>query len=148
MPAVALPAHAPACPLAVQVFGADAAPLPAAEIARLFPQIAPATPRFERLMRFARVVVSGDTRIVGLAVYHAVGEELRVPELAIVPEAETAARDILDRLLDALEAACLAGGARRIVLTPPVRSLGLLRRRGYALISEGCAGTWMEKTFK
>lgn len=140
--------HAQTCALRVQVLGTDAAPVAATELGRLFPRICPQTPRYERLTRFPRVVVTSGASIVGLAVYHTVRGELRVPELALVAPAEAGVRDVLDLVLDALEAACLAGGSRRIVLTPPARSHGLLRRRGYELITEGCAGTWMEKSFQ
>lgn len=134
--------------LRVQVFGADEAPLSPAEIARLFPRVRPRTPRGDRLTRSARIVVRHRSQIVGLAVYERADAELRVPDLALVAPAECGARDVLSALLDALEATCLAGGFRRIVLTPPSCGHGLLRRRGYKLISEGCAGTWMEKSFR
>lgn len=134
--------------LHVQVVGTDAEPMPAAEIARLFPYVPPFSPRFDRLARSSRVVVTCDGRIVGLAVYVRAESELRVPELALAASADCAAHAVLHALLDALEAACLAGGCRRIVLTPPAMAHAALRRRGYDLISEGCAGTWMEKTFR
>ena len=134
--------------LQVRVFGADAQPMPSSEIARLFPHVPPFSPRFDRLARSSRVVVTCDARIVGLAVYLRADAELRVPELALAAPGECARRDVLHALLDALEAACLAGGCRRIVLTPPATAHAMLRRRGYDLISEGCAGTWMEKSFR
>ena len=134
--------------LRVQVLGPDAEPVAAAELGRLFPRIPPRTPRYERLTRFPKVVVTSGSRTVGLAVYQTAGGELRVPELALVAPAAGGVRDVLALVLDALEAACLASGSRRIILIPPTQSHGLLRRRGYQLIAEGCAGTWMEKTFQ
>jgi hypothetical protein len=133
--------------LQVRVFGADAQPMPSSEIARLFPRVPPFSPRFDRLARASRVVVTCDGKIVGLAVYVRAESELRVPELALAASAGCAAQAVLHALLDALEAARLAGGCRRIVLTPPATAHAALRRRGYDLISEGCAGTWMEKSF-
>jgi hypothetical protein len=119
--------------LRVQAFGPDADPVPADALARLFPRVPPHSARFDRLARSARIVVTRGSRIVGFAVYQRIDGEVRVPDLA---------------LLDALEAACLAGGSRRIVLPPTAPALGLLRRRGYELMSEGCAGAWMEKTLR
>jgi hypothetical protein len=134
--------------LHVQVVGADAAPLSPAEVARLFPRVRPMSPRFDRLARAARVVVTSDGRLVGMAVYQRADTELRVPDLGLASSHTCGGHEVLNALLDALEAACLAGGQRRLVLTPPVKAHALLRRRGYELISEGCAGTWMEKTFR
>ena len=134
--------------LRVQVFGADAEPLPADALARLFPHVPPRSPRFERLARSARIVVSHASSIVGFAIYQRVDGDLRVPDLTLLESPGHGVRDVLGALLDALEATCLAGGSRRIVLPPTARAHGLLRRRGYELMSEGCGAAWMEKTFR
>ena len=137
----------PVSGLTVQVLGADAEPLPNAELGRLFPHLHPRSPRYERLARSARVVATFDGQIVGFAAYQRVGADLRVPELSLLASVAHGARDVLGALLDALETTGLAGGAGRIVLPATAPAHGLLRRRGYELISEGCAGAWMEKSF-
>ena len=55
-------------------------------------------------------------------------------------------RDILNTLLDAVELATIAGGCRRVVVSPPRVSLAFLERRGYVRVNERCAGGWIEKT--
>jgi len=133
--------------LRVQVFGADAEPMPAHALARLFPHVPAHSPRFERLARSARVIVTHGSQIVGFAVYQRIDGDIRVPDLTLLASPGHGVRDVFGALLDALEAACLAGGSRRIVLPPTAPAHGLLRRRGYDVISEGCAGAWREKTF-
>jgi len=132
----------------VQVLGADADPVPPADLARLFPELRPFSPRFDRLAQSARVEVSSDEALVGLAIYLRAEDELRVPELAVSPGPHNGSREVLHTLFDALEVACLAGGHRRLVVTPPPSALAMLQRRGYELIREGCAGTWLEKRFR
>jgi hypothetical protein len=134
-------------PLRVQVVGADAAPVPTSDLARLFPRLRPFSPRFDRLAQSARVEVSDGERLVGLAIYLRAEDELRVPELAVNAGPNDGARGVLNTIFDALETACLAGGHRRLIVTPPPNALAMLQRRGYALVREGCAGTWLEKTF-
>lgn len=132
----------------VQVLGADADPVPPADLARLFPRVRPFSPRFDRLAQSARVEVFSHEALVGLAIYLRAEDELRVPELAVIPGGRHGSRQILNTLFDALEVACLAGGHRRLVVIPPPSSLAMLQRRGYVLIHEGCAGTWLEKRFQ
>jgi len=143
VPAVA----SPDTELRVQVSGADVEPLPAAEMSRLFPRLRPSSSRFDRLIRSARVVVRCGSRVVGFAALQRADHELRVIDLALVGTADHGVRDVLNTMLDSLETACLAGGFRRLVLPPPPRAHLLLRRRGYELMHEGCAGAWVEKTF-
>jgi len=121
--------------------------VPATDLARLFPRLRRFSPRFDRLAQSARVEVSDGERLVGLAVYMRAEDELRVPELAVSAGPNDGARDVLNTIFDALETACLAGGHRRLIVTPPPNALAMLQRRGYALIREGCAGTWLEKRF-
>ena len=115
----------------VQVLGAGAEPVPPADLARLFPRLRPFSPRFDRL-----------------AIYLRAEDELRVPELAVAPGPGNGKREVLNTLFDALEIACLAGGHRRLIVTPPPAALAMLQRRGYELVREGCAGTWLEKRFQ
>jgi len=132
----------------VQVRGADAAPVPPADLARLFPRLRPFSPRFDRLAQSARIEVTREDELVGLAIYLRAEDELRVPELAVNPGPGNGRREVLNTLFDALEVACLAGGHRRLIVTPPPAALAMLQRRGYELIREGCAGTWLEKRFQ
>jgi len=134
--------------LRVQVLGADADPVSPADLARLFPRLRPFSPRFDRIGHAARIEVTDDGRLVGLAIYLRAEDELRVPELGVSATSGTGAHDVLNVLFDALETACLAGGHRRLIVTPPATALAMLQRRGYALIREGCAGTWLEKVFR
>ena len=132
----------------VQVLAGDAAPVPPADLARLFPRLRPFSPRFDRLAQSARIEVTREDELVGLAIYLRAEDELRVPELAIDPGPGNGRREVLNTLFDALEVACLAGGHRRLIVTPPAAALALLQRRGYVLVREGCAGTWLEKQFQ
>jgi hypothetical protein len=100
-----------------------------------------------RLALTPRVEVRAGPTLVGVAVYRPSDSELRVPALGWTAIDGAGAHDVLARLLDTLEAVCVAGGWRRLVLVPPSRAQAVLRRRGYEVVSEGCAGAWMEKTF-
>ena len=109
----------------------------------------PDGPRLERLTVSSKILVLYDSRVVGIVAYENHGEDLRVHELALAPGTAYCSERIIDVALDALELACLAGGARRIVVTSRA---GMCRpplwRRGFVRIDEGCAGTWLEKTFR
>ena len=70
-------------PLTVHVLAPDAEPVPAADLARLFPHVRPFSPRFDRLAASSRVVVHHHDRLVGMAVYQRADDELRVPEIAV-----------------------------------------------------------------
>jgi N-acetylglutamate synthase-like GNAT family acetyltransferase len=101
--------------------------------------------RRARLEHGARIQVMQGSRLVGLAAYERSDRELRVCEIAVDP---TCRRELVEAsLLDALELACLAGGARRLVMLPRATSdTEMLSRHGFHAIAEGCAGTWFEKT--
>ncbi len=146
--AVVSTAVPPGGALRVQVLGADADPVPPADLARLFPRLRPFSPRFDRLAHAARIEVTENDRLVGLALYQRAEEELRVPELGVNTTSAGGTHEVLNVLFDALETACLAGGHRRLIVTPPATALAMLQRRGYTLIREGCAGTWLEKIFE
>jgi hypothetical protein len=133
-------------PLEVRVNGPDCEPLTSADLRRLFPGSALTQDRLNRLRDWPRVVVSCGERVVAVATCQKTEVELRVPEIGMDPGCECNERDVLNALLDALELAGLAGGCRRVVLMPPKVSLGFIERRGYARISERCAGGWIEKT--
>lgn len=138
----------PATAFRVQVVGTDATPVPPADLARLFPRLRPFSPRFDRLAHSPRVEVSDGPLLVGVAIYLRTEDELRVPELAATSGRGSSTREVLNALFDALEVACLAGGHRRLIVTPPPSALAMLQRRGFELIREGCAGIWLEKRFQ
>jgi hypothetical protein len=145
--AVVSPVPPPQGSYRVRVLGVDARPVPPVDLARLFPCLRPFSPRFDRLAQSARIEVTDGERLVGMAIYLRAEDELRVPELGVHPTPGASTRDVLTVLFDALEVACLAGGHRRLIVTPPSAALSMLQRRGYQLIREGCAGTWVEKDF-
>ncbi len=146
---VAQPAPTPElAPVQVRVLGPDAACLTAADLRRLFRgrHLTPA--RRERLRNSGRVVAACGNRVVGLAAYDRVDNELRVHEFAVDDVAPCRMDEIASVLIEALEVACLAGGGQRLVLLPRA-SLAehLLRVRGFVQVAEGCAGSWFEKLF-
>lgn len=128
--------------------GPEGCALSPADLRRLFQgrRLTPA--RRERLAASGRVVARFGSRIVGLAAYETLGYEVRVHEFGADTGCPVPAEQIAGVLLDALEVACLAGGARRLVLLPRAVVLpGLLRARGFVTMAEGCAGSWFEKSF-
>jgi hypothetical protein len=146
---VAQPAPTPeVAPVQVRVLGPDAASLTAGDLRRLFRgrHLTPA--RRDRLSNSGRVVAACGKRVVGLAAYDRVDDELRVHEFAVVDEAPCRMDEIACVLLEALETACLAGGGRRLVMLPRASiAERLLRVRGFLQVAEGCAGSWFEKLF-
>jgi hypothetical protein len=133
----------------VRVLGPDCAPLSPADTRRLFRgrRLTPA--RRDRLSQSGRIVATCGARTVGVAAYDRADGELRVHEFGVDATGTGCAEEqVVNALLDALEAACLAGGGRRLVLLPRAASAtAMLRRRGFVTIAEGCAGSWFEKTF-
>ena len=88
------------------------------------------------------------SRIMGVAAYERGDREIRVYEFGLDSSAAAGADEIACGLLDALELACMAGGARRLLMLPrATAATALLTRRGFRAIAEGCAGTWYEKSF-
>jgi hypothetical protein len=136
-------------PLQVRVQGPDAPPPTPAELRRLFAGRSLSRARRERLAVTPRVLAVHAGRIVGLAAFERAHEEVRVYELAVDPGLCFGPQEIVRQLLDALELSCLAGGCRRLVLLPAaVVATGRLERLGYRLVAEGCAGGWLEKSFR
>lgn len=135
-------------PMQVRVVGPDSAGLTTTDLRRLFRgrRLTPA--RRQRLAASGRVTANCGTRVVGVAAYERVDNELRVHEFGVDGTSPCAIEQIAAALLDALEIACLAGGGRRLVLLPRAAiSASMLRSRGFVTIAEGCAGSWYEKTF-
>jgi hypothetical protein len=131
----------------VRVQGPESIPPSDAEVARLFEGQRLPPGRRERLGRSGRIVAISDDRFVGLAAFERADGELRVHEFGVDHSAGFNPEDVSNALLDALEMACLASGARRVLLLPRSALIpGLLLKRGYVIIAEGCAGSWFEKT--
>lgn len=136
--------------LDLRVEGPEVRGLTDADIRRLFPGQTTGERR-NRLRNWPRIVVRIDDVPVGVATYTQTPIEMQVPEFAVeIPPATElnhpdARRQVMASLIDAIEIASLAGGCRRIVIVPTGRIKDLLRH-GYATVSEGCGGSWMEKS--
>lgn len=137
-----------ALPFRVRVDGPDAPPLSAADLRRLFRGRRLTPLRKARFDQGGRVVVTRG-RVVGVAAFERAGGELRVHEIGVdTTLAPPAFEEVVTALVDAIEVACLAGGGCRIVVLPRAAVFGVnLQRRGFVTISEGCAGSWLEKSF-
>ena len=131
-----------------RVLGPDSGSVPAADIRRLFRGQRLNAARKNRLARGSRILVMCGARTVGIAAYDRSETELRVYELGMDAESACGTDEIANSLLDALELACMAGGARRLLVWPrSVLNPTLTRRRGYVTIGEGGPNTWVQKTF-
>jgi len=118
------------------------------DVRRLFRGRRLTAPRKSRLANSGRVVATCGNRVVGVAAYDRADGELRVHEFGADATAVCTLDQIVSTLLDALEIACLAGGARRLVLLPRAAiAPQVLRARGFVTIAEGCAGSWFEKIY-
>ncbi|MDO8835871.1 MAG: hypothetical protein Q7V01_09750 [Vicinamibacterales bacterium] len=137
-----------ALPLHYRVLGPDSGGVSVTDIRRLFRGQRLTAARRNRLAQGARILVMCGPRIVGIAAYDRADAEVRVYELGTDTESACGTDEIATSLLDALELACMASGARRLLLVPrAVLSPTLTRRRGYATIGDGGPGTWVQKTF-
>lgn len=138
-------AIAPPASLDVKVLGPHCDPLSEPELRRLFPGSSLTGQRFDRLAEWPRMLVYCGDRVVGAATCQRLEDELLVPDIGICSDNGCLELDVVNALLDALENACLAGGSRRIVLSPPRASMAMLERRGYKTVKASCAGCWIEK---
>lgn len=140
--------------LDVRVTGPDCDEMSDGDLRRLFPGSSLTGSRLDRLRQWPRVVVTRGDEIVAVATHQKTEGEMRVPDIGMdVPAGDLgdgscrcSERDILNTLLDAVELACVAGGCRRVIVSPPRVSLAFLERRGYVRVNERCAGGWIEKT--
>lgn len=145
----AWPTSEPAA-LDLRVEGPEVSGLTDADISRLFPG-QNSGERLNRLRNWPRIVVRTDDVPVAVATYTQTPIETQVPEfsVAIPPAIESnhpdLRRQVMAALIDAIEIASLAGGCRRIVIVPTGRIKDLLRH-GYVAVSEGCGGSWLEKS--
>jgi hypothetical protein len=132
--------------LKLTVAGPEHEPLPAADISRLFAAGALGTARLERLTRWSRLLACCGQTPVALVTYQSAGAELRAPDFGLDPVACCDVDAVVSAMVHGLEVACLAAGARRVVVMPPKGGEQSLLRAGYVAIHEGCAGSWMEKS--
>ncbi|HEX6974664.1 MAG TPA: hypothetical protein VF147_09690 [Vicinamibacterales bacterium] len=140
--------------LDVRVTGPDTE-LADGDLRRLFPGSSLTGVRLDRLREWPRVVVTLGGDIVAVATCKKTEGEMRVPDIGLdIPAMEAgyaavyrcSERDILNTLLDGIELASVAGGCRRVIVSPPRVSLAFLERRGYVRVNERCAGGWIEKS--
>lgn len=137
-----------ATPMHYRVLGPDVGGVGPVELRRLFRGQRLTAARRNRLAHGSRILAMCGARVVGIAAYERVDRDVRVYELGMDPESACGTDEIANGLLDALELACMASGARRLVLLPRMAvNSALVRRRGYATIGEGTACGWVEKTF-
>jgi len=148
MPVTEFASRGGPAPMQFRVLGPDSAGLSPTDLRRLFPGQRLTVARRNRLVQGGRILALCGTRVVGLAAYERTDRDVRVGEVGIDPDSACGADAIANGLLDALELACLAGGARRLVLLPRAGIAdSVLRLRGYTAIAEVAAGTWFEKPF-
>jgi hypothetical protein len=132
----------------VRVIGPDCDALTDADLRRLFPGSCLTDVRLNRLRQWPRAVVSVGGRVAAVATCQKSECEMRVPDLGLdAPAGGCFERDVLNALFDAIELGCVAGGCRRVIISPPRTSFGFLERRGYVRVNERCAGGWIEKNF-
>lgn len=135
-------------PMHFRVLGPDTGGVSLADLRRLFRGQRLTLARRSRLGQGGRILALYGSRVVGLAAYDRNDRELRVDEVGIDAHSACEPEKIADGLLDALELGCVAGSVRRLVLLPRAGLVDeLLKRRGYAAIAHGAAGTWYEKRF-
>jgi hypothetical protein len=131
-----------------RVLGPDGGGVAAADLRRLFRGQRMNAARRNRLEQGGRILAMCGMRVVGLAAYERSEGEVRVYELGMDTESSCGTDEIANSLLDALELACMASGARRLLLMPrAVLSPTLTRCRGYVTMGEGGPGAWVQKTF-
>ena len=131
-----------------RVLGPDTGGPGPADIRRLFRGQRLSAARRSRLVQSGRILAMCGSRVVGLAAFERTERELRVTELGMDEESICRTDEIVGGLLDALELACMASGARRLVLLPRASTANaVLRSRGYSAIAGSTSGTWLEKTF-
>jgi hypothetical protein len=136
----------PSTLLKLTVAGPEHDQLPADDINRLFAATVLGTARRERLNRWSRLVATCGKTPVALVTYQSAGAELRAPDFGLDALGCCELDAVIAAIVHGLEVACLAAGARRVVVMPPKGGEQALLRAGYIAIHEGCAGSWMEKS--
>lgn len=133
----------------VRIAGPGTEPLSEEELEILFREHKLTGTRRRRLRACPRILAIRAARTVGMLAYEQTDTGLRVREFAVDAIDVNDVDTIAVALLDALELACLAGGAKRIVAIPrTVTNTALLRNHGYVAVSGGSPDALMEKTFQ
>jgi hypothetical protein len=131
-----------------RVLGPDSGSVAAADLRRLFKGQKVDAARRNRLTQGGRILAMCGQRVVGLAAYERSEGEVRVYDIGMDAGSICGTDEIANSLLDALELACMASGARRLLLLPRAMLNGTLTRgRGYVTMGEGTSSTWVQKTF-
>ena len=135
-------------PMHFRVLGPGNVGVALTDLRRLFRGQRLTAARRSRLTQGGRILAMCGSRVVGMAAYDRAEGELRVYEIGMDPESSCGTDEIANGLLDALELACMASGARRLLLLPRAALTGsLIRRRGYVTMGEATGGAWVQKTF-
>lgn len=132
--------------LNLTVAGPEHEPLPTADVTRMFGANALGTARLERLARWSRLIASCGATPVGVVTYQGASGEVRAPDFGLDVAGACDVDGVVMAMVHGLEVACLAAGAKRVVVMPPKGGEQILARAGFVAIHEGCAGSWMEKT--
>lgn len=132
-----------------RVLGPDGGGPSLPELRRLFPGQRLSATRRSRLEQSGRILAMCGPKVVGLAAYERSDREVRVTEVGMDQHSPCGVDGISNGLLDALELACMASGARRLLLLPGAGFPAVvLSCRGYvAIAAGGAAGRWFEKRF-
>jgi hypothetical protein len=124
-----------------------------ADLHRLFSGTALTVSRQARIRADPRVVVMLGGRLVAMATCQHVVCEMRVCELAIDinslrPPLSAGMTDelVLHALVDAIEVMAMAGGCRRVILSPPRNALRALESRGYRPVENPAHAGWLERS--
>jgi hypothetical protein len=142
--AVTIPVIKPGL-LKLTVAGPEHDALPAPDLSRMFGVNALGTARLERLARWSRLIATCGKTPVGVVTYQGAGGELRAPDFGLDVDGCCDAEAVVGAIIHGLEVACLAAGAKRVVVMPPRGGEHVLARAGYIAVHEGCAGSWVEK---
>ncbi|MCX6551731.1 MAG: hypothetical protein NTY02_12140 [Acidobacteria bacterium] len=130
------------------VLGPDGPGPSLADLRRLFRGQRLTAARRNHLAEGGRILALCGPKVVGLAAYERTDRDVRVGDVGLDPDSPCGIDGVANGLLDALELACMASGARRLVLLPRVElPVPLLQHRGFTMIADGGAGTWFEKRF-
>jgi hypothetical protein len=132
--------------LKLTVAGPEHEPLPRTEVTRMFGAAALGTARLERLARWSRLIAMCGDQAVAVVTYQGANGEVRAPDFGLDATGSCDAGTIVATIVHGLEVACLAAGAKRVVVMPPRGGEQALARAGYIAVHEGCAGSWMEKS--
>lgn len=112
-----------------------------ADLRRLFRRRGITRRRRARLRALPKVLATHGDRVVGLAAYYRGRDDLRVHEIACAPDLSFTSGVVIGHLLEWLELAAIAAGARRVVILPWAVPAGTtLDRLGYSWAGLGTRG--------